>query len=266
MAGYADADRAVPFAPGIVNLTDRADLGSARCVFSPEGAEMLYARFEGEKMNIVMRRFADGHWGGESVAPFSGGGLDFEPCYAADGSRVYFTSKRGGKGFHLWSCTRGKAGWGEAQRLTGAMGSPDNELFSRPEGSDFYFVSNRAGGLGGMDLYVAHGFDGQGAASAENLGSPVNASGTEFDPCPDPQGRFLIFSRDGDLYLSRRTEKGGWSEPVSLGPAVNRPDLYEVAPTLVMDGQVLLFTRFGKDTPPNVFAIGTRWIPAIAGK
>jgi Tol biopolymer transport system component len=256
---------ASPFAPGLVTQKGK---GAARCVFVPDGSEMTYARFTEDKaMNIVIRRFENGAWSEEEIAPFSGTGCDFEPCYVQDGNRIYFTSKRENGIFNLYCCDRKGTGWGEPRRLSGAIDSPAWELFSLPTaGGDFYFVSNREGGLGDTDIYQAQGFDGTGAANVVNLGEPVNSTGTEFDPCPSADGKCLIFSRNGDLYATRKDENGGWTTPVSLGAAVNHPDTYEVAPVLSPDGRVLLFTSFGKDTIPDIFAIGTDDIPVLAGK
>lgn len=257
-------DHASPFAPGIVTQKGK---GAARCVFAPDGSEMMYARFaDGGTMNIVIRRFENDAWTEEQVAPFSGTGSDFEPCYAPDGNRIYFTSKRENGIFNLYCCDREGSGWSKPRRLSGAIDSAAWELFSLPTRGSFYFVSNREGGLGGMDIYEAQGFDGTNASNAVNLGAPINSAGTEFDPCPTPDGQGLIFSRNGDLYLSRKEDNGAWGTPVNLGESVNHPDTYEVAPTLSPDGSVLLFTSFGKDTLPDIFAIGTQFIPALAGK
>jgi hypothetical protein len=73
----------------------------------------------------------------------------------------------------------------------------------------------------------------------------------------------VIFSRNWDLFVSRRDETGAWGEPVNLGAKVNSPDLCEVAPIITPDGKVLLFTRFGSGTQANVYAIGIKSIPAL---
>jgi hypothetical protein len=250
------------FAPGIVNQPGKPELGASRCAFSPGGTEMAYARFDGERMNIVFRHFADGAWGAETVAPFSGTELDFEPVLTADGKRIYFTSRRDGNKFRIYYSDRSPDGWEAPHALQGEVNSAAASLFPLPVGNDFYFVSLREGGLGGMDIYVAPGVNPEGA-KVQNLDAPINSPGTEFDPCFSPDGKFVIFSRNWDLFVSRRDETGAWGEPVNLGAKVNSPDLCEVAPIITPDGKVLLFTRFGSGTQANVYAIGIKSIPAL---
>jgi len=58
-----------------------------------------------------------------------------------------------------------------------------------------YFVSNREGGFGGLDLWVsekaAHGFD-----KAVNLGNEINTAGNEITPFYDLETQTLYFSSD----------------------------------------------------------------------
>lgn len=259
---HENASSAELFAPGIVNIPGKPELGASRCTFSPNGLEMAYARFVGEQMNVVLRSYASGQWRDEVVAPFSGTNLDFEPIFSADGKRIYFTSRRDAGQFAIWYSDRGGHGWTAPEKLAGPVGAGAASLFPLPVGGDFYFVSLREGGLGNMDLYVARGKDTE-HAQVENLGAPINSSGTEFDPCFAPDGSYVIFSRNWDLVISRRDESGAWGEPVNLGPQVNRPDLCEVAPIITPDGKVLLFTRFGNGSPACVYAIGVRSLPVL---
>ena len=63
-----------------------------------------------------------------------------------------------------------------------------------------------------------------------NLGPVINTKGTEMAPFIHPDGKTLYFSSDThtgmggyDLFVSRRNEKGEWSEPVNLGYPINTP-------------------------------------------
>lgn len=56
----------------------------------------------------------------------------------------------------------------------------------------------------------------------------INTQGTEMAPFIHPDGKTLYFSSDThigmggyDLFMSRRNEKGEWSEPVNLGYPIN---------------------------------------------
>ena len=85
-----------------------------------------------------------------------------------------------------------------------------------PDGKWLYFVSDMAGGMGGLDLWraelIADGFGG-----IENLGAPINTQGDEMFPTFRPNGE-LYYSSDGhqgmgglDLYCATPTDEGGWT-------------------------------------------------------
>jgi Tol biopolymer transport system component len=111
-----------------------------------------------------------------------------------------------------------------------------------PDGLSLYMASNRPGGLGGQDIWVAHrdSTDGRWGAP-ENLGPPVNSAANDF--CPTPlQGKRLLFVSErggpgscgsGDIYLTRRNPAQGWDDPENLGCQVNSaageagPSLFE---------------------------------------
>lgn len=91
-----------------------------------------------------------------------------------------------------------------------------------------YFVSDRPGTLGGLDIWRA-AFDtktGQ-TEAVENLGSPVNSRWNEASPFFHQLAQTLYFSSDAppgfgnyDLFKSQRTPFG-WSPPENLGTPYN---------------------------------------------
>lgn len=123
------------------------------------------------------------------------------------------------------------------------------------DGLSLYMASDRAGGLGGLDIWVADRFDTDEAfGEAYNLGSPVNSEGNDF--CPTPlNGFYLMFvstrSGDdacggGDIHIIRRNPAKGWGDPVRLGCAEDgegpNTSGAEFSPSLVeIDGQVHLY-------------------------
>jgi Tol biopolymer transport system component len=99
-----------------------------------------------------------------------------------------------------------------------------------PDGLDLYMASNRPGGLGGQDIWVAHRDSANGRWGApKNLGAPVNSAANDF--CPTPlQGKRLLFvsERGGpgtcggaDIYLTRLNPAQGWDNPKNLGCQAN---------------------------------------------
>lgn len=91
-----------------------------------------------------------------------------------------------------------------------------------------YFVSDRPGTLGGLDIWRA-AFDAEtGQTEAvENLGSPVNSRWNEASPFFHQLAQTLYFSSDAppgfgnyDLFKSQRTPFG-WAPPENLGTPYN---------------------------------------------
>ena len=130
------------------------------------------------------------------------------------------------------------ASWGaptNAEAVPGAssdLNTPFNDgcPIQSPDGLSLYIASNRPGGLGGQDIWVAHRESRDAPWGApENVGAPVNSAANDF--CPTPlQGNRLLFVSErggagtcgsGDIYMTRRNPAHGWDEPRNLGCQVN---------------------------------------------
>ena len=70
---------------------------------------------------------------------------------------------------------------------------PRPALVVTQDGRQLYFCSNRPGGHGGFDLYVAER-TGAGWGKPRNLGPKVNSPADEHDPAPSPDGLSLYFA------------------------------------------------------------------------
>jgi WD40-like Beta Propeller Repeat len=127
------------------------------------------------------------------------------------------------------------APWGAASSAESIPGtspelntpSLDGCPFTSPDGRSLYIASNRPGGLGGIDIWVARRTHRGGPWGApQNLGAPVNSAADDFCPSPTSGRRFFFVSTraggcgDSDLYLTRRT-RHGWTEPRNLGCNLN---------------------------------------------
>lgn len=122
-----------------------------------------------------------------------------------------------------------------------------------PDGLSLYLASNRPGGLGGLDIWVAHRSSTDAPFGApENLGEPVNSASDDF--CPTPvrgNGLFFVSRRVteescgmGDVYLTRRHPVRGWLPPTHLACAPAGPNsaLDEQGPSYVeVDAGALLY-------------------------
>lgn len=93
------------------------------------------------------------------------------------------------------------------------------------EGDALYFASDRPGGFGGMDIWVAYRAGGQ-WSEPENLGAQINTESDEVFPYIHADGT-LYFSSTGhagfgalDLFTSQNYD-GRWATPVNLGTPFN---------------------------------------------
>lgn len=112
-----------------------------------------------------------------------------------------------------------------------------------PDGLSLYQASNRPGGRGGLDIWVATRPSTSAPWGAPtNLGEPVNSAADDF--CPTPVGKQGLFfvSREalpgacgqGDIYYTHRTG-AGWAEPERLlcSPAGPNSALDEQGPSWI---------------------------------
>jgi WD40-like Beta Propeller Repeat len=142
--------------------------------------------------------------------------------------------------------------WGTAQKLDEMGGNSaavntaalDGCPIQSPDGLSLYLASNRPGGRGGLDIWVATRPTASSSWGAPvNLGEPVNSAADDF--CPTPVGRAGLFfvSREtlpgacgqGDVYFTHRTASGSWVEPERLlcAPAGPNSELDEQGPSWV---------------------------------
>jgi hypothetical protein len=97
------------------------------------------------------------------------------------------------------------------------------------DGLQLYLASNRPGGLGSLDIWVASRKNANAPFGAPvNMGEPINSAGRDFCPSPMRDGHGFIFVSDrpggcggSDIYMTRSHPVLGWEEPVNLGCEVN---------------------------------------------
>lgn len=256
------------FAPGIISQAGRFE---ARLVYSPDGKEIFFATVSDKasgKMSIMTSRKKGSAWTPQVVAPFSGNDWDFEPCYSPDGNRLYFTSKRQYGYFKLWYINRiNDTLWSEPVCVPNPVNTTSDELFSMPlNDSSFYFVSDRPGGYGGKDLYFVkydatnQSFKAKG--QPVNLGNLINTTAYEFDPCPGPNGDYIIFMRNGDLYICFRKADSSFTDPKSMENSINTVST-EVGATITPDKKYLMFTRFSNNSNAEIYWVSLSVVDSL---
>lgn len=173
-------------------------------------------------------------------------------CISQDGRIMFFTAcgRQDGAGrCDLYMCTRKGDKWSKPRNV----GSPINTgaWESQPsfsiDGRTLYFVSDRKGGYGGLDIWKTVYGD-RGWSEPENLGPSINTAGDEMSPFIHYDDRTLYFSSNGhvgmggmDLFVSRRQEDGSWSKPENLGYPINTHD-DETNLIVTADGRTAMYS------------------------
>ena len=133
-----------------------------------------------------------------------------------------------------------------------------------PDGLSLYFASDRVGGYGENDIWVAYRADtGDDWGSPENLGAAINSAVADF--CPTPvrgKGLFFVSAREGagDIFFARLNPAHGWTTPLSLGSNVNSSTLGEAGPSYFeADGRAFLYFSRGLDIYASEQASDGSW-------
>jgi len=157
---------------------------------------------------------------------------------STDGKLLFFTActRNDGRGSCDIYFSRNKGGdWSVPQNAGEPVNSPSWE--SQPSisanGESLYFVSNRGGGKGGMDIWRCNlkGFSEWGNpiwGNPVNLGDSINTSGNEMSPFIHSDGKTLYFASDYwpgmggfDIFYSRQKNELVWSTPQNIGYPIN---------------------------------------------
>ena len=172
--------------------------------------------------------------------PVNTEGNEGAQCISADGNFLFFTACQEEFGY-----AGGRKGYGScdlflSQKVGGKWTAPmnagapvstkywDTQPCLNADGTVLYFISNRPGGKGGMDIWRSTLKNDGTWSNPENLGDSVNTAGNEESPFLHPDGQTFFFASDGhpglgnsDLFMVKLKENGKFSGPVNLGYPIN---------------------------------------------
>ena len=190
--------------------------------------------------------------------------LDYGASLSSDGLELYFCGRRpGGHGEQdIWVTTRPYKGadWGTPVNLGPPINTSDFDWLPwiTPDGLELYFSSDRPGGYGGSDIWVAtRASTNEEWEEPVNLGPVVNSTVDDCLPCLSPDGLVLFFSDWGtvsgpyrpgglgrsDMWMTRRKSTADpWEPPVNLGPDMNTSE-YDDGPRISPDGSTIYFNH-----------------------
>ncbi|MFN8134608.1 MAG: hypothetical protein U0Z17_05085 [Bacteroidales bacterium] len=209
-------------------------LDESQLFFTRKGAD---PRADESFFRAVSARSASGqlNWSPaiEIGAPLNTPGNEGALCVSPDGMTIIITccSRPDSYGScDLYLSRKVGSNWSEPINLGSTVNTASWE--SQPclaaDGRTLYFVSTRAGGHGGSDIWKSVLQDDGSWSTPVNLGDSVNSPGNEMAPFIHPDGRTLYFSSTGhpgmggaDLFVSRLSPQGTWQKPENLGYPVN---------------------------------------------
>lgn len=179
---------------------------------------------------------------GEFEGPFNQEGIHVgNSVLSDDGNKIYFTLCQ--KNWQnkvicqLYFSEKQGSKWQEAIKMNDQINIPNYTTTQPAIGREskkneevIYFVSDRPGGKGEMDIWFTEYNTRKKVYKApKNAGSRINTVGTEFTPYYDISLHTLYFSSDGMVGIggldvfSAGGEKNKWEDPVNMEKAINSP-------------------------------------------
>ncbi len=201
-----------------------------------DGQKMIFTKRIKNKESFYESDMVNGKWG--KGFPLSGkiNSDDFNvgaQNISQDGEWLVFTGcnfPQGNGSCDLYISYLTKNGWSEPQNLGWDVNTEfwESTPSLSPDKRDLYFSSDRPGGYGGRDIWVAHR-NGSEWSKPENLGPEINTPGDESTPFIHADNQTLYFNSSGlpgysekpDLFVTRKQADGKWSKPENLGYPIN---------------------------------------------
>jgi peptidoglycan-associated lipoprotein len=174
-------------------------------------------------------------------------GNDGNPTFTPDGLTMYYSKCNQGKAGYGCSIYESKydplkKAWSKARIVEPLKGQKEVVVNSQgkikkvatydvhptlsSDGNTIFFVSDRDGGKGRLDIYFAT-FEGDKWGTPQNLGERINTPFDDISPFISNDGNTLYFATNGrvgfggiDLYKSVGG-MGKWSDPENLGMPIN---------------------------------------------
>lgn len=202
------------------------------------------------------------------------------PRFGDHGTTLYFTVRSENDDADIYRSELRHGEW-QAGRAVEALNSAGDDIGAVPsaDGRQLFLYSNRPGGRGGFDIYVAQWKNGNWSRPV-NAGIQINSSADEIDPAIAPDGRSLYFASNRDpaaenqqasnsplrnrkadnfdLWVSARGDSTSDWEAVTALHAINESSSNEGAPFVSPNGAFLYFAsdrsvRFGEEPNLDLF-------------
>lgn len=158
------------------------------------------------------------------------------PSISIDNKKLYFSMTRNEGGAQqncdIYVSENINDEWRDIKKLSANVNHPiywDSQPTVSADGNTIYFVSDRPGGLGGLDIYYTIRDPKTNEWSVpKNAGSKVNTSGDEKTPFIHSDSETLYFSSNGhfgfggyDIFYIRKNDKKEWLDAENIGYPIN---------------------------------------------
>lgn len=170
------------------------------------------------------------------------------PFIAPDGKTIYFTAPRTlpdgseARDSDIYFITKTENGWSDRLSLGPGVNTEDDEIQPTVTRDGTLYFSHKA------DIYRAKRENGR-YGPKEKLPAPVNSEHNQVHPYISPDESFLLYRsmgpagfREPNVFISRRTADGGWTNPVNVDQKVERIGLF---PSLTPDGKFMIYFEGG---------------------
>lgn len=224
--------------------------------FSADGKEFYYTRARGwyasEGSKTFQKVFENGKWQPPAVL--------FEkvvnPTLSPDNTKMYF----GGEGSKVRLSNKVNGKW-TAPTVIHEKGYGLYNWYPTLNPNVFYVASNAH--QGSKQDYSTYDFCrmtvSESDTTIQSLGAPLNTRGFDGDFYIAPDESYLIISAketstyECELWISFRKNDKSWTEPRSLGDAINAGAAHRFGQYVTPDGKYLMYTKGTSDKDCNFY-------------
>lgn len=203
-------------------------------VISDDESLLVYLESSERKNIVYITKKEGGKWTkpvniNNAIGSFND---SYPSSISSDKTRIYFSVKNYFSSTICYSTLENNR-WSKMKKLKSPVNTKswNSHAFESASGNELYFVSDRKGGFGGLDIYKSVKNPKGKWSNPENLGSTINTYLNEIMPIVTPDNNTLYFCSQGhtsiggyDVFMSVRDPSGKWTDPVNLGYPINTTD------------------------------------------
>lgn len=198
------------------------------------GGESFRQVHGGFDEDIYISKKENGKWSAPKNIgkPINTENHDATTAISPDGQSLLIYS--GDNAGDLYECKLAGDIWSKPKKMNKFINTKHKESSASysNDGKTLYFVSNKPGGMGGLDIYVTIWDETkQDWGISKNIGATLNTRYDEEAVFFHPDGKTLYFSSRGhetmgnyDVFKSTLQEDGNWGKPENMGYPINTVD------------------------------------------